>query len=87
MSEENNKKEEAAKRALESKDAINRPSIPESKEEVSNMEAVIDENGLGKVSMGSFTPPNPVMQPESLPPMMFRQHRLNILRTWYTIPN
>ena len=29
MSEENNKREEAAKRALESKDAINRPSIPE----------------------------------------------------------
>ena len=57
MSDELNKKEEAAKRALESKDAINRPTVTESKEEVSNMEAVIDENGLGKVNMGSFNPP------------------------------
>ena len=57
MSDELNKKEEAAKRALESKDAINQSSVPENTEEVSNMEAVIDSQGLGKVNMGSFNPP------------------------------
>ena len=49
MSDELNKKEEAAKRALESKDAINQSSVPENTEEVSNMEAVIDSQGLGKI--------------------------------------
>ena len=57
MSDENNKKEQAAKKALESKDAINRSALPESSEDVSNMEAVIADQGLGKVSMGSFNPP------------------------------
>ena len=57
MSDELNKKKEAAKRALESKDAINQSSVPENTEEVSNMEAVIDSQGLGKVNMGSFNPP------------------------------
>lgn len=56
MSDENNKKEQAAKKALESKDAINRSALPESSEDVSNMEAVIADQGLGKLVWDHLLP-------------------------------
>ena len=57
MSDELNKNEEMA-RALDAKDGINR-TIETPAEDVSEMEAVIDSSGLGRVNMQNFGPAKP----------------------------
>lgn len=42
--------------ALESKDAINRPSVESTSEEATGMEAAVASAGLGRVNMANFTP-------------------------------
>jgi hypothetical protein len=57
MSDELNRNEEDLARALDAKDAINQTSQPEA--ETSEMEAVIDSSGLGRVNMQNFGPDKP----------------------------
>ena len=57
MSDELNRNEEDLARALDAKDAINKTSQPEA--ETSEMEAVIDSSGLGRVNMQNFGPAKP----------------------------
>ena len=58
MSDELNKNEEEMARALDAKDGINR-TIETPAEDVSEMEAVIDSSGLGRVNMQNFGPAKP----------------------------
>jgi hypothetical protein len=58
MSDELNKNEEEMARALDAKDGINR-TIETPAEDVSEMEAVIDSTGLGRVNMQNFGPAKP----------------------------
>ena len=57
MSDELNRNEEDLARALDAKDAINKTSQPEA--ETSEVEAVIDSSGLGRVNMQNFGPAKP----------------------------
>ena len=58
MSDELNKNEEEMARALDAKDGINK-TIETPAEDVSEMEAVIDSTGLGRVNMQNFGPAKP----------------------------
>ena len=56
MSEELNKKEQAAKAMLEARDSINDPATDNAKVESVSAEMLdsVESNGLGKVSMDNF---------------------------------